>query len=312
MAIIGNPWAQDAGRFGQAVGNNLVQGMIQLPQQRYMMALQQAQMAQRQQQLALQNMLAQQKMESEDKYRAGELDWRNKSLAQTQKYNDNRLNETKDWHSYEKTRPVDGFVPNQQGGQPQVPQGFSPNLSGGIGPVPQVGYSQPQGGSPSQPQMQQQTSQQASQQGSPAWVKPPVPMSAYQAQELKLRAIANALGANKQYLVANTMTNLPQSALMQTSNLNQNAQMQVPGLVNQPSAPADSFDSNMQRAQQDLQSPGVGIMQQGQMALQRGVPLEQVQAWLRQQGMNIPMGAQPQQQGQPPVRTWNPTTQSLQ
>ena len=52
MPIIGNPWAQDAGRFGEGVGNSLSQAMLQLPQQRYMMALQQAQMAQRQQQMA--------------------------------------------------------------------------------------------------------------------------------------------------------------------------------------------------------------------------------------------------------------------
>jgi ATP-dependent RNA helicase DDX24/MAK5 len=48
MAIIGNPWAQDAAAFGQGTGQALSQGLLQLPQQRYMMALQNAQMQQRQ------------------------------------------------------------------------------------------------------------------------------------------------------------------------------------------------------------------------------------------------------------------------
>ena len=56
MPIIGNPWAQDATRFAQGVGDSLTQGMMQLPQQRYMMALQQAQMQQQQAQEQQQDM----------------------------------------------------------------------------------------------------------------------------------------------------------------------------------------------------------------------------------------------------------------
>lgn len=53
MPIIGNPWAQDAATFGNQVGQNLSQGMLQLPRQRYEMALQQAQMRQALQQMAM-------------------------------------------------------------------------------------------------------------------------------------------------------------------------------------------------------------------------------------------------------------------
>jgi len=42
MAIIGNPYAQDAAAFGQQAGNALAQGLIGLPQQRYAMALHEA------------------------------------------------------------------------------------------------------------------------------------------------------------------------------------------------------------------------------------------------------------------------------
>jgi hypothetical protein len=62
MAIIGNQWAQDAGQFGQQTGNALAQGLLQLPQERYQLALQ----AQNQQQ-ALQQMAMMQQ------YRQGQL-----------------------------------------------------------------------------------------------------------------------------------------------------------------------------------------------------------------------------------------------
>lgn len=55
MAIIGNPWAQDAAAFGQQTGQALSQGLLQLPQERYEIALRNAQMQRAmQQQQALQ------------------------------------------------------------------------------------------------------------------------------------------------------------------------------------------------------------------------------------------------------------------
>jgi hypothetical protein len=53
MAIIGNPWAQDAAAFGQGVGQNLSQGLLQLPQQRYALAMQQEQLQRALQQMAM-------------------------------------------------------------------------------------------------------------------------------------------------------------------------------------------------------------------------------------------------------------------
>jgi hypothetical protein len=81
MPIIGNPWAQDAGRFGQGVGDSLSQALLQLPQQRYMMALQQAQMAQRQQQMAQNYGLQQQKAQEMGQYHSNELGLRQQQVG---------------------------------------------------------------------------------------------------------------------------------------------------------------------------------------------------------------------------------------
>ena len=42
MPLFANPWAQDAAAFGQQTGNALAQGLIQLPQERYELARQNA------------------------------------------------------------------------------------------------------------------------------------------------------------------------------------------------------------------------------------------------------------------------------
>ena len=91
MPIIGNPWAQDAGRFGQGVGDSLSQALLQLPQQRYMMALQQAQMAQRQQQMAQNYGLQQQRAQETSQYHTDELGLRKQALDQTGQYQNNEL-----------------------------------------------------------------------------------------------------------------------------------------------------------------------------------------------------------------------------
>ena len=60
MAIIGNPWVQEAGQFGSGLGNSLAQAMIQMPQQRAMLAMQAASQRQEQQQQMLHFALQQQ------------------------------------------------------------------------------------------------------------------------------------------------------------------------------------------------------------------------------------------------------------
>ncbi len=54
MAIIGNPWTQDAAAFGQQTGNALAQGLMRLPQERYQLALNAANQARQMQ--AMQNL----------------------------------------------------------------------------------------------------------------------------------------------------------------------------------------------------------------------------------------------------------------
>ena len=70
MPIIGNPWAHEAAQFGASLGGSLGNAMINMPQQREMLALQAA--AQRQSQQAEMLHLALQQQANQQNYQLGQ------------------------------------------------------------------------------------------------------------------------------------------------------------------------------------------------------------------------------------------------
>jgi len=94
MSIIGySPW-QDAERFGQGVGQSLEQGLMQLPQQRYAMALRQAQLQQAEQYRQQQIAIAQQRASQQGQYQQGMLGLR-QQMGENQNQNAQLANQVR-------------------------------------------------------------------------------------------------------------------------------------------------------------------------------------------------------------------------
>jgi hypothetical protein len=150
MPVIGNNYWADASNFGQGVGNALGQSLIQLPQERYQLALQRQQL-----QRALMQMAANQQ------YRQGMLANRAEDI-QDRNQNSQDLNAIREQLAgLQQQRLSQGKVeggfyvpgvgqqqqtpPQQLGQQPQVPSMVPPQqpqqvpqqLPGGIVPLPQ-------------------------------------------------------------------------------------------------------------------------------------------------------------------------------
>ena len=215
MPIIGNPWAQDATRFAQGVGDSLTQGMMQLPQQRYMMALQQAQMQQRQQQAAAmeqnrQQQLAQgqQRLEGLNKYHNDELGLRKQSLEQQGDYNSQKT-------AIEQLRLQNEQLANQI----RMMTAQRPTVQGGMVIQPN---NQP---SPNDAGIQTNQTPQS------AWSVSPIA----QKPEMPGQAMGNAIKAASLYGAANnsSLTNNP-DVMNLISNLMMRANSQALGQTNQP------------------------------------------------------------------------------
>ena len=217
MPIIGNPWAQDAGRFGQGVGDSLSQALLQLPQQRYMMALQQAQMAQRQQQMAQNYGLQQQKAQEMGQYHTNEIGLRQQQVGIDQQKADDQ------WVA-NRNRMLGEIKANNF----RMEQAQKPSVQGGMIIQPNV------------PQQSQDGLQQTNQPPQQPWSVTPAPT---QAKSIDLNQVLGALTkATGQYGAYGANTNLPpdirNQGLNTSSNLMVNLQKLLPllglGQTNQP------------------------------------------------------------------------------
>lgn len=136
MAIIANPWAQDAVAFGQSAGNALSQGLLQLPQQRYEMALRN--------QMMQQAMMKQQQM---NQYHQGLLGIRQQGLESQNSARDmaNQINLLREQigqqhEQYLQNRPI-----SLGGGNALIPQGLMPQTNDvGTGQPTQQSLQSPQ------------------------------------------------------------------------------------------------------------------------------------------------------------------------
>jgi hypothetical protein len=151
MAIIGNPWAQDAAAFGQQTGNALSQGLLQLPQQRYAMALQGAQLQRALQQMQMQNEyrqgllgIRQQLADQGGQYqqdREQDAQTRNMLLGIAQQLKERQIG---DKENTPVNLGVNGVAIPAQGLQPSLPDVSPPvNFDGSFGFNQQAGVSQP-------------------------------------------------------------------------------------------------------------------------------------------------------------------------
>ena len=149
-----SPWA-DAAAYGQGLGQSLSQGLLQLPQERFALAQQQAQMM-------LRSQLANQALQQRGQYNEGRLENQRQGLDQRAQNADmmqklQELGMQLKMQQAQQPRVEDGYLipglgqgntnamggqpPNQlQGVQPQATQG----LPGGIMQLPRQQMAQPQ------------------------------------------------------------------------------------------------------------------------------------------------------------------------
>ena len=270
MPLIGqSPWT-DAGNFGEGVGQALSQGLMQLPRQRYEMALQQAQMAQQQRQQALMYGLQQQGLQQRGAYQQGMLGVHQGQLEEQQRAHDlaNMIQTLRAQIEQQHYGAMDSRpIPVPQSGQMYFPNGGAPQAqSGGAG----TGQMTQQGVSQNPPNPQGFTLSSVGQPGQK-------PMTQNQ-------QIEQFLNAAKLY--AGVTPDITNDAPFRNSVSNVMYQGQLPQQWQAPQQQAQMPGTNMPSSQ------GVdtnAIMQQAQQAIQQGAnPMAVKQRLQQKYGINMP------------------------
>ena len=95
MSVIGNSLWTDAGNYGAGLGQVLSQAMLQMPHQRAMLAMQQAQQQMEQQRMMQQNQLQQQAQQQSMQLGLGEMALKKQELQQNEQAHQLQLEEQK-------------------------------------------------------------------------------------------------------------------------------------------------------------------------------------------------------------------------
>jgi len=148
MPIVGQNFWQDAGNFGQGVGQTLGQAMLQQPMERYRLAMQQAQMAQQNNLNMLYAQQAAQQQQGLQQYRQQSLGQGQQQLDETKRY-DTMVGSNNDVRNELASQRIQiqeltSLLKGMQGGVVAGPQGGAvPNVGLGQG-TPNIGGGQPQ------------------------------------------------------------------------------------------------------------------------------------------------------------------------
>lgn len=277
-----SPWT-DAAAYGAGLGNSLSQGLLQLPQERFALAQQQAQMM-------LRSQLAQQSLNQRAQYNEGRLDNQRQGLDQRAANAD----------VMQKLQELGLQLKMQQAGQPRVEGGFLiPGLGGGQG----MGNTNQVGGQP--PNQPQNTQPQATgglpggimQLPRQALAQPPINQNDELASKLKALSLFGqfsstpGLGTN----------NAAQWGQNQASNMvvnpygQQGMPMQPPqggqqmpqgqGMFPMQQQPPQGLQQNpMQQGQGSMDTNA--ILQQAQQAIQQGADPMKVRQRLQSMGLS--------------------------